>query len=129
MRGKTKLLDEFVLFTLVEPVFTVLLGLAGVIVAIVRLSWTVLLGFLLIGWISETVLALIAWNERGLIFWFYFGGIFLAGLIAKRIATFPVKKGAEWVMAGGLKRRVHDEPFADVPDHRPVIQFAASHRA
>lgn len=129
MRGKKKILDEFVLFTLVEPVFTVLLGLVGVIIAIVRLSWTVLLGFLLIGWISETILALIAWNERGLIFSFYFGGVFLAGLIAKRIATFPVKKATEWFLGGGFSRRPRDEPFADVPADRPVIQFATGPKA
>lgn len=109
--GARKVFDEFVIFVIVEPVFAVLLGLTGLVVGIVRLCWTVLLGFLLFGWICETIVALLAWNERGLFYWLYFGGVFLAGLIAKRIATFPVKKASEWYMAGGFSRRHRDEPF------------------
>ncbi len=129
MTTRKRLLDEFVLFTVVEPIFTVLLGLAGVAIALVRLCWSVLLGFLLIGWICETIIALLAWSERGLIFWFYFGGLFLVGLIAKRVATFPVKKATDWFMAGGFSRRRRDEPFADVPPGQPVIRLSVGPQA
>lgn len=125
------LLGEFLTYTVVEPVLTVALGLGGVLIGLIRVFWGVILGFLLIGWICETIIALLVWNERGLLFWFYFGGVFTCGMIAKRIATFPVKKGLDWIMAGGLKRghrAGRDEPFADVPPGRPVIEFANPQR-
>lgn len=118
---------EFLSYAVVEPVLTVGLGLGGVVIGLIRLFWGVLLGLLLVGWICETIVALLAWNERGLLFWFYFGGLFLAGLIAKRTATFPVKKALDFFTAGGFSRLRggrRDAPFADVPAGQPVMRFA-----
>lgn len=132
---RMKLLDEFVMFCIIEPIFAVLLGLFGCVVFLIRAFWTVLVAFFFLGWVAETIIALIAWEWRGLWFWFYFGAGFLAVLMARRIAAFPIKLVCDWALEGrfsSARRRklrgkgLLDETFDTRADDKPVIKFASA---
>lgn len=113
---------DFVEHVVLEPLAITLIGVVRAGMGVITLAWTCVTGFFLLGWAVyslECVLLLLFGNMKGaggyahvIGFWFFFGGLFVCSLIARRAAGYPWRLLNLWVKA---RQAAKDAPFIDLP--------------